>query len=96
MFEYNHFELFVVKNVDVILTDSVQKNCPLEDWEQKDNKYPYILAFGDSKLKLTHFYIEVEREFIHVMPNIRNIKSKIIIDLYFFIGSVRFYNWSNI
>lgn len=44
----------------------LQTNCAITEWEEKENKYPYILAFGHSKTKVTHYMIELEREFIAV------------------------------
>lgn len=60
------FKISSYRNVYYLLAFT-QKNCPISDWEQTDNKFPYILAFGDSKLKLTHFFIDVEREIINVI-----------------------------
>lgn len=45
----------------------LQRNCPLTAWNEKENKFPYIAAFGDTKYKVTHFYIEAEREFMNVI-----------------------------
>lgn len=45
-----------------IFQDGLAPNQMIEE----KNKYPYIIAIGSSKMEITHFFIEVEREIMNV------------------------------
>lgn len=46
--------------------DVFQNGLAPNQMVEHKNKYPYIIAIGSSKLEITHFFIEVEREIMNV------------------------------
>lgn len=64
---FNFGNSIVVYYIPNWIFASFQTNCALENWEETANHYPYIVAFGETKDNISHFYIEIEREFVDVI-----------------------------